>query len=202
MSREEYISQLREKLTANKIPGIDSMIEFYDEAIADRVEDGMSEDEAVAAMEDIDSIVKAAMLDKPITSLMADNVKKRHKEASESGHGALFVVLMIVGFPIWFPLLVAFLSIIFSLYIAMWAIVVSIYAVELSFAISAVVCLLGAATFAMGQIPFATAIALLGCALILGGLTLLMWKPIVALTKWMIKIIKVVFRSIKSIFVK
>ena len=202
MSREEYISQLREKLTANKIPGIDSMIEFYDEAIADRVEDGMSEDEAVSAMEDIDSIVKAAMLDKPITSLMADNVKKRHKEASESGHGALFVILMIVGFPIWFPLLVAFLSIIFSLYVAMWAIVVSIYAVELSFAISAVVSLFGAATFVMGQIPFATAIALLGCALILGGLTLLMWKPIVALTKWMIKIIKVVFRSIKSIFVK
>lgn len=202
MSREEYISQLRQKLTENKIPGIDSMIEFYDEAIADRVEDGMSEDEAVGAMEDIDSIVKAAMLDKPITSLMADNVKKRHKEASESGHGTLFVVLMIVGFPIWFPLLVAFLSIIFSLYIAMWAIVVSIYAVELSFAISAVVSLLGAATFVMGQIPFATAIALLGCAFILGGLTLLMWKPIVALTKWMIKIIKVVFRSIKSIFVK
>ena len=202
MLREEYLNELRDKLTQNNISGIDGMIEFYDEAISDRIEDGMSEEEAVAAMEETDSIVKAAKLDKPITALMADRAREKHKEASESGHGTLFVVLMIVGFPIWFPLLVSFLAIIFSLYIAMWAIVVSFYAVELSFAITAVASLLGAFTFMMGQIPFATAIAFLGCTFVFTGLTLLLWKPVVAITKWMISIIKVVFRSIKSIFVK
>lgn len=202
MHREEYLSELREKLTQNNIPGIDSMIEFYDEALADRIEDGMEEEEAVASMEDIDEIVRSAKLDKPIPALMADAVKERHKEASENGHGTAFTVLMIVGFPIWVPLLVAFFAIIFALYISMWAIVISIYAVELSFAISAVACLLASGTFLMGQIPFVTALALIGCALLLAGLALLLWKPVIAMSKGMIKLIKVVFRGIKKMFVK
>ena len=202
MSREEYLNELKEKLTQNNIPGIDAMMEFYDEAISDRVEDGMSEEDAVAAMEDTDSVVKAAKLDKPIAALMADKVKESHKEASEKGHGTLFVVLAVIGFPIWFPLLIAFFAIIFALYVSMWAIVVSIYAVELSFAISAVATFFGSLTFIMGQIPFATALALLGCTGILGGLAILLWKPIVAMTRGMIKLIKAVFRGIKSVFVK
>ncbi len=202
MLRQEYLDQMRDKLTANNIPGVDGMIDFYDEAISDRIEDGMSEEDAVAAMEDVDSVVKAALLDKPITKLMADKAREKHKEASENGHGTLFVVLMVVGFPIWFPLLVTFLSVIFSLYVALWAIVISIYAVELSFAIVSLVALFGCAAFFMGQIPFVTAIALLGISLLFAGLTLLLWKPIVALTKWMIKLIKAIFRGIKSMFVR
>ncbi len=202
MSREEYLGKLREKLEQNNIQGADAMMEFYEEAIADRIEDGMSEEEAVAAMEDPDEIVRSALLDKPIAALMANRVKERHKEASESGHGTLFVVLAVVCFPIWFPLLIAFFAVIFSLYIALWAVVVSIYAVELAFAICAVATLLGSFTFLMGQIPFATAIALIGCTCFFAGLTILLWKPIVAITKGMISLIKAVFRSIKKMFVK
>ena len=202
MLREEYLSNLKEKLAANEIQGIDSMLEFYDEAISDRMEDGMSEEDAVAAMEDADAIVKSALLDKPIAALLVNSARKKHQEANEKGQGALFVVLAIVGFPIWFPLLVAFFAILFSIYIAMWAIVVSIYAVELAFAITAVASFFACFTFLMGQIPFATAIALLGCALVFAGLAILLWKPVVIITKWMIKIIKEVFRSIKKIFVK
>ncbi|MBO4266152.1 MAG: DUF1700 domain-containing protein [Lachnospiraceae bacterium] len=202
MRREEYLSELRDKLSKNNIQGIDAMIEFYDEAIEDRIEDGMSEEDAVAAMEDTDSIVKAAKLDKPIASLMADKVKEKHKEASSSGRGTLFWVLAIAGFPIWFPLLIAFFAIIFSLYISMWSVVISIYAVELSFGVASIASLFGCATFFMGQIPFATALAFLGSACFFAGLTIILWKPIVALTKWMIKLIKAVFRAIKSMFVK
>ena len=43
MLRDEYLSNLKDKLAANNIPGIDSMIDFYDEAISDRIEDGMSD---------------------------------------------------------------------------------------------------------------------------------------------------------------
>ncbi len=202
MSKEEFIKELKDRLTENNIPGADQMIEFYEEAIADRIEDGMSEEEAVAAMEDADSIVKAAKLDKPITSLMADRVKERHEDAKNNGHGAAFVVLTILGFPVWFPLLVAFLSIIFALYISMWAVVVSIYAVEISFAATSIGALVTSFTYFAGSIPGVTAIALIGVALLLAGLTLILWKPIIALSKWMVKLIKAVFRGIKSMFVK
>lgn len=201
MLRDEYINDLRTRLNENDIPGADGMVEFYEEMIADRMEDGMSEEEAVAAMEDIDHVIAQAKLEKPLPALMLDKVKESQKKANEKSKGALWIVLAIVGFPIWFPLTIAFLAIVFSLYVSLWAIVISVYAVELSLAVSALACLLGGFTFIFGNIPFATALAMWGAALLAAGLCLLLWKPILAATKGMIAIIKWLFRKIKSIFV-
>ena len=60
------------------------MIEFYAEMIDDRMEDGMSEEEAVAAMEDIDRVIAQAKLDRPLPALMLDKVKESHEKANES----------------------------------------------------------------------------------------------------------------------
>ena len=57
MLRNEYINELKTRLSDNGISGADGMIEFYEEMIADRMEEGMSEEDAVAAMEDIDHII-------------------------------------------------------------------------------------------------------------------------------------------------
>ena len=201
MLRDEYLNELRNRLNENDIPGADGMIEFYEEMIDDRMEDGMSEEEAVAAMEDIDQVIAQAKLNRPLPALMLDKVKESQKKASESSKGLLWIVLAIVGFPVWFPLAIAFLSIVFTLYVSLWTIVIAIYAVELAFGISAVACFFGGFAFVFGQIPFATALALWGCALLLAGLCILMWKPILAATKGMIEMIKWLFGKIKSIFV-
>lgn len=201
MLRDEYINVLRTRLKENEIPNADGMIEFYEEMIADRMEDGMSEEEAVAAMEDIDHVVAQAKLDRPLPALMLDKVKESREKANERSKGGLWIALAIVGFPVWFPLTIAFLAVIFSLYISLWAIVISIYAVEFSFGISAVAFFLGGFAVIFGQIPFAAAVAMWGCAFLLAGLCLLLWKPILLATKGMIEIIKWVFRKIKSAFV-
>ncbi|MBR4719727.1 MAG: DUF1700 domain-containing protein [Lachnospiraceae bacterium] len=201
MLRDEYINQLRIRLNENDIPGADGMVEFYEEMIADRMEDGMSEEEAVAAMEDIDHVVAQARLDRPLPALMLDKVKESHEKANKSSKGALWIALAIIGFPVWFPLTIAFLAIVFSLYVSLWAIVISVYAVELAFGISAVACFFGGFAFIFGHIPFATSLALWGCALVFAGLCILLWKPILAATAGMIGMIKWLFRKIKSIFV-
>lgn len=201
MLRNEYIDQLRTRLNENDIPNAENMVEFYDEMIADRMEDGMSEEEAVEAMEDIDHVVAQAKLDRPLPALMLDKVKESHEKANERSKGALWTALAIIGFPVWFPLTMAFLLIVFALYISLWAIVISVYAVEFAFAISAVACLIGGFTFIFGNIPFATAALLWGCALLCAGLCLLLWKPVLAATKGMIGVIKWLFKKIKSAFV-
>lgn len=201
MLRNEYLDTLRTRLNENEIPNIDGMIEFYGEMIDDRMEDGMNEEEAVAAMEDIDHIVAQAKLDRPLPALMLDKVKESHKKADKSSKGGLWIALAIIGFPVWFPLVITFLSVVFTLYISLWAIVISIYAVEFALGISAVACFLGGFAVVFGLIPLASALALWGAGILLAGLTLLLWKPIIAATKGMIDMIKWLFRKIKGIFV-
>ena len=90
MLRDEYINVLRTRLKENEIPNADGMIEFYEEMIADRMEDGMSEEEAVAAMEDIDHVVAQAKLDRPLPALMLDKVKEsreRQTRDRRAGYG-------------------------------------------------------------------------------------------------------------------
>ncbi len=201
MLRNEYLDTLKTRLSENDIPNIDGMIEFYGEMIDDRMEDGMNEEEAVAAMEDIDKIVAQARLDRPLPALMLDKVKESHKKADKSSKGGLWIALAIIGFPVWLPLVLSFLAVVFSLYISLWGIVISIYAVEFSLGISAIACFLCGFTVVLGYIPFATAIALWGCSFLLAGITLLLWKPILAITKGMIYMIKWLFRKIKGLFV-
>ena len=202
MSKETYLDLLRQKLLENNIPGAEQMVDFYAEMIEDRLEDGMTPEEAVASMEDVDTIISQAKADRPITELVTERVRESHEIAKEKGHGKLWMVLAIVGFPVWFPLLVAFFAVLLALYVAMWAVVVALYAAEFAFGISAAACFVGGFGFLIGWIPFVTTIALWGCALICTGLFLLLWKPILKLAGWLIHLIKVTFRKIKGAFAK
>lgn len=202
MSKEAYLNQLRQKLTEHDIPNVDQMIDFYAEMIDDRMEDGMTEEEAVSSMENIDSIVSQAMADRPIAELVTASFRDSHERAKEKGHGTLWVVLAIIGFPVWFPLLVAFFAVILAFFAVLWAVVIALFAVEFSFGIASAACFIGGFAVLFGWIPFVTTLASWGCALILAGLFLLLWKPIVALSGKVIRLIKVVFRKMKRIFVR
>lgn len=182
MNKAEYLDTLREKLTETAISNIDSRIEFYSEMIDDRMEDGMTEEEAVASMESIDSIVATSKLEKPITTLVKEKVKESKKKAEKSGHTGLWIVLAIIGFPVWFPLGIVFAAVFFSLYIVLWSMILVFFCVELAFGVTALGCLLGSLIF-WGSLNFPTVLCFIGCALVLGSLAFLLWNPILALCK-------------------
>lgn len=50
MTRDEFLSRLGELLSCLPAEQVEETKQFYAEAIADRMEEGMSEEEAVAAM--------------------------------------------------------------------------------------------------------------------------------------------------------
>lgn len=202
MRKEAYLDLLRMKLMEADIPGMDQMVDFYAEMIDDRMEDGMMEEEAVASMENIDSIVSQARADRPITDLVTARMKESHEAAKKKGHGTRWMVLAIIGFPVWFPLLVAFFAVLLAVYVSLWAVVIALYAVEFALGIGAAALFVGGFGVLFGWIPFVTAMAGWGIALMAAGLFLLLWRPISRLAGLLIRVIKATFRKIKGIFVK
>ena len=202
MKKSEYLDQLRKALIENEIPNTDQMIDFYEEMIDDRMEEGMTEEAAVLAMEDIDSVVSQAKMDMPITSLVTAKVKESHDRAKEKGNGVLWIILAVLGFPVWFPLLTAFFVVLVALFAAMWAVVISLFAAVFSLGIAAAASFAAGFGVLFGWIPLGTSLAFWGCALVLAGLFLLLWRPVGALAGGLTLLIKATFRKIKGIFAR
>lgn len=197
MNKEEFLTTLRAELEKKSVSNIDNMIEYYDEMICDRVEDGMSEEDAINSMGSIATIVNEAVLDKTIPTLMKEKVSKSHKEAKANGHSVLWVILAIVGFPIWLPLVITFAVVIFVLFLTLWILVLTCFIVLISFALGAVACL----AFPFFAFSMPSFLLSFGAALVLGGLAVLLWKPICALAKALVGLIKDFLRAVKRLFV-
>lgn len=198
MLKQEFLAQLRSGLEAASIEDIDECIEFYDEMISDRIESGMNEESAVAQMESIDSIISNYKAEKPVAKLIMDKVQKSHDDAKGKGKGALWIVLAIIGFPIWLPILIVVFALLLTLYIVLWCIVIAVFCVLV--AIGAVA-LSGLFIFIMmftGIVPWPLGIFSLGAGLFLGGLAALLWHPIWSLCKAIAGMIPAIFRKIKK----
>lgn len=198
MLKQEFLTKLRSGLEAASIEDIDECIEFYDEMISDRIESGMNEESAVAQMESIDSIISNYKAEKPVAKLIMDKVQKSHDDAKGKGKGTLWIVLAIIGFPIWLPILIVVFALLLTLYIVLWCIVIAVFCVLV--AIGAVA-LSGLFIFIMmftGIVPWPLGIFSLGAGLFLGGLAALLWHPIWSLCKAIAGMIPAIFRKIKK----
>ena len=75
MNKEQFKQEIRTRLSDYSDEDINKALEFYDEAIDDRMEDGMSEDEAVAAIGTPEEVARQIQMDTPITTLVKNKVK-------------------------------------------------------------------------------------------------------------------------------
>ena len=164
MTKVELTCALAEKLSGLPWEDIENSMEFYDEMIADRMEEGMSEEEAIAALGSVDEIAAQILSEIPLSRLVRAKVKsKRALRGWE-------IAMLILGAPLWLPLLIAAVAIILSVYVVLWSVVISFYAIALSLAVSAIACLLAMVPLLiMGGV--AHGILCLGGALILAGMT-------------------------------
>ncbi len=201
MNRAEFLSALRAELERQYISGADNMIEYYDEMICDRMEEGMSEEEAVASLGSIEDIVNEALIDRPMTTIVRDRVKKSKDNAEKKGHGALWITLVILGFPVWFPLMLSAAIVAFVLFLVFWILVGTVFIVMASLALSAVACLAAVITFPFGWISVPSFLVALGGALALGSIVLLLWRPMISFSKAAGRFFADIVRSIKRKFV-
>ena len=116
MNKEEFLAQLRSGLSALPLADTEERIAFYDEMINDRMEEGLSEEEAVRGVGAVDEIVKGALSDTSLSKLVREKVKPRRALRPWE------IVLLAVGSPLWLALLIAAAAVLFSLYIVLWAV--------------------------------------------------------------------------------
>ena len=189
MNKEEFLSELRKKLQGLPSNDIDERVDFYSEMIDDRVEEGKTEEEAIEDLGGTDEVVRRITSETPIGKLVKERIKpKRSLRGFE-------IALLIIGFPIWLPLLIVFGVLILVAFILLWVLVIVTYSVEIAFIGALITGLVGGFASLAASEPNlgGFAIAVLGA-----GLALVFLFVCYLATKLSIKITKSVILGIKS----
>ena len=101
MNKQEFLTELREGLSGLPQDDIEERLAFYGEMLDDRIEEGLSEDAAVAEIGDADEIVRQTVADIPFAKLAKERIKpKRRLKAWE-------IILLALGSPVWLSILIA-----------------------------------------------------------------------------------------------
>lgn len=189
MNKAEFLTALRRKLTGLPKADLEDRVSFYEEMIDERVAEGKSEEEAVADIGTTDEAVKQIASETKLSHLVKEKIKPK------KSFNAFQIVLIMLSFPVWFPLFVVGSVLIFVACLLLWVLMIVAYAIELAF-VSAFVS--GLAGFIASITDNAANMHLLGLSLVgLGGACLFIFVCIPA-TKLSIGLTKSILLSIKS----
>ena len=122
MNRQQFLEALRAKLNGLPKKELDERLAFYSESIDDRIEEGMSEEEAVAQMGTIDDIVLQIVAETPFVKIVKEKCTPKRKLSTTE------ILLLVLGFPLWLPLLIAGLAVAVSVYVVFWSAIASLWA--------------------------------------------------------------------------
>ena len=192
MNKAEFVNQLSAGLTGLSQEDIKRSVDFYTEMIDDRIEDGMSEDEAVEALGSIDEIRNRILEEIPITRIVKEKITpKRSFRAWE-------IILLILGAPVWIPLLLSLIVVCLVLYLCFWIIILALYVVDLSVFVSGIAGILGGIIQAGGA---GVMTFFIGCGIALLGLGVLLFFGFNQVSKGMLFLSKKIAVGIKRMFV-
>lgn len=194
MSKQEFLVQLRKGLSGLPQEDIEERLTFYSEMIDDRMEEGLSELEAVSAIGTVDAIITQILSDTPLTKLVKEKAKPKRTVKP------LEIVLLILGSPIWLSLLIAAFAIILAAYIVVWSVVITLWSIEASFAACTLGGIVSAAVFSFQGNGF-TGLAMLSAGVICAGLSIFMFYGCKAATKGILLLTKKMALGIKTLFV-
>ena len=194
MNKQEFLLGLRGALADLPEADVKTSLDYYAEIIDDQMEEGIPEAEAVASLGTVASVAEQILMDTPLPKLVKAKMRKRRRMTG------LELTLLIVGFPIWFPILISLLAVVFAVYVSLWAVVVSLYAADLTIAVTAPVSIIATVIlFVQGQ-P-AGALLFLGAALVCGGVAILLFLGSNAAAKGLWLLGKLTLRGIKACFI-
>ena len=170
-------------------------LDYYSEMLDDLMESGMTETDAVASLGSVEAIAEEILMDMPLTKLVKAKMKKRRRMTG------IEITLLIVGFPIWLPILISLFAVAFSVYVSLWAAVISLYAADVCLAAGSLAGFVGAIMMFVGGQP-ASGLLFLGAMLALAGLAILLFFGCNAATKGVCKLGRLTLRGIKACFVR
>lgn len=195
MNKYNFLLSLKNRLSGLPQDDVEERLNFYNEMIEDRMEEGLSEEEAVAAIGSVDEIAAQIAADIPFAKIAKEKIKSQRRLNTWE------IVLLVLGSPVWMSLLLGAFVVIFSLYISLWSVIVSLWAVFGSL----VVCAFGGITagvgFALGGNAL-TGIAVIGAGMISAGLAIFLFCGCRAATKGIVPLTKKIVKWPKNYFIK
>lgn len=190
MNKQEFLIELCARLSSLPEEDVRRSLDFYSEMIDDRMEDGLSEEEAVAAIGDPDALVRDIILTAAPVRAEKAPVPSRRLRWWE-------ITLLVLGSPLWLSLAIAAAAVVFSLWVCLWCVVICLYAVAVALGASAAGCTAGC-LFMLGDMP--ELLVTLGAALVCAGLAIGFFLLGNLAAKGMIQFTKKLLHSIGRLF--
>lgn len=201
MTKHEFLEELKELLLERGLSAgeAEKSIEFYAEMIDDRIEDGMSEKEATAALGSINEIADKILYDTPLAILVKSKMKQKKETQKNS---TLLIILAVLGSPIWLSLFIALLAVFISFYVVVGSLILSVFTVVFAVGLSGIlgILLLPAAVLIISENHIAV-MGLVGAGLILVGLSVLLFFPAKYAASGLIRLSAMIIKGIKSLFI-
>lgn len=190
MYKQQFLTELEKKLGGLPQEDIHERLNFYDEIISDRMEEGLTEEEAVAAIGNADAIAAQIIAETPFTKIA--KVRLKNKRPMSAG----VIVLLILGSPVWLPILIAVLATIFSVYMCLWAGIVALWSGFAAIAGSALGCIIGGGVMAV-TVNGLMGLAVMAAGAVCAGIGILAFLGCSAVTKGMAYLTKMMGAGIK-----
>ena len=191
MDKESYLARLREALQGLPEADIEESLAYYTELIEDRMEDGHDEAAAVALLPAPEAAAEEILLSQPLTRIVAAKVRPKRKL------GAWEIALLVLGSPVWLPLLLTLAVLVLTVYLLIWVAALVLWTVDLSAAVGAVGGLAGMLGGIL-QRNMPMELFAVGAALACAGLAILLFFASLWSTKACARLGKALLRSLKA----
>lgn len=195
MMKSEFLTELRERLTGLSEADLNRSLDYYAEMIDDRMEEGVSEGEAVSAVGTPAEIANEILGEMPLVKLVKALVKpKRRMTAWEN-------VLLILGSPLWILLLLTAFAVVLTLYIVIWTAIFCLWTVEAAIGAAALgLSVILVKSFVEGNLW--AGFHMIGEALLLAGLAIFGFYGCLYLSKRLCLLSKKLFVGVKRCFIR
>ena len=195
MTKQQFLSTLWDRLAGMPGEDIGRSMDYYSEIIDDRMEEGLSEEEAVRAVGPMDEVVAQIRMGTPLPKPPKANARRsRSLKVWE-------IVLLILGSPLWLPLSIVALAILLVVCVIIWLAVLVLYAADLSVASAGIAGLFGAFVQVFSG-RLAQGAFLLGSGLACVGLAVLLFFGCNLIARGVLFLNRKMFLGIKSCFVR
>ena len=193
MSKTEFLAALRTALGKLPEQEIRASLDFYAEMIDDRMEDGATEEEAVAALGDVNAIAAQIIAETPPIPKAVAKMKTSSRTAN--------IVLAVVLSPIWVPLALAFAVCVAAIYLSLWMVVAALWLCVACLLLCGPIGIIGLVWCLATGFPL-TGLWLLGCGLAGSGLGLFALLGMKTVSRGLVQLAGMFARSVKRLFVK
>ena len=126
MTKNEFFALFRQELSGLPKDELEERAAFYEEIINDKMDEGKTEEQAIAELGSVESIVNQIASETSLMKLVKEKYGfKRTLRGWE-------IAMLILGFPLWLPLLITGIVLLFVFYLLTWLISIIAGAAEVS----------------------------------------------------------------------